>query len=32
MPQDYYCHECNDQHRYACPKEVRRKRGLFVPE
>jgi len=29
MPFDYYCHECNDQHRYKCPKEVRRERGLL---
>lgn len=27
---DYYCHECEDQHRYKCPKEVRRERGLPV--
>lgn len=26
MPSDYYCHECNDQHRYACPKAVMRER------
>ena len=29
---DYYCDECKDQHRYECPREVRRKRGLFVPD
>ena len=28
MPTDYYCYECEDQHMYRCPREIRRERGL----
>lgn len=29
---DRYCYECDDQHRYACPKEVMRNREARVKE
>lgn len=29
---DFYCDECNDQHMYACPKEVLRNRAARLAE
>ena len=26
MPNDYFCHLCDDMHRYRCPAEIRMER------